>query len=180
MLSNDSIIYGYVKTLISIDGEPEIELWKTIRDKNPTRYKKLSLKEYAIKKDTFRIFHDFETYNGYFVTVEAKRIVGGKVQLYMVDTSPIKWFALYEPSSNYMSEKMLLSIPTLPLNPGDMITVSIPIVKPTDNIRILSNFFDDIFMHHYTAQLGKNKKLKIRKPKDLKELVRYYNTGYKK
>jgi len=48
MLSNDSIIYGYVKTLISIDGEPEIELWKTIRDKNPTRYKKLSLKEYAI------------------------------------------------------------------------------------------------------------------------------------
>ncbi len=170
ILSNDSIIYGYVKTLTSISGEPEVELWKTMKDKNPTRYERRALKEYAIKKDTFRIFHNLEAYNNYLVTAEAKRIVGGKIQLYFV-FEIVGFHFLYDLSKNSMSEKIYF---------GTHLGTGINKVN-SDFDKIISDFLnDDVFIHHYAAKFGNSRSLNIRKPKDLKELVHYYNTSYKK
>ncbi len=169
ILSNDSIIYGYVKTVTSIDGEPEVELWKTTKDRNPIRYKKYSLKEYAIKKDTFRIFRELEIFDDYYGRTEAKRIVGGKIHLYYA-YNVIGFHFLYDPSFNYMSDRMYFEVHT-------------PTISRTgsDFDKILSDFFkDDTFIYHYAAQFGNGRSLNIRKLKDLKELVLYYNTAYKK
>ena len=47
--------------------------------------------------------------------------------------------------------------------------------------KILSEFFkDDTFINHYAVQFGDGRSLKIRKLKDLKALVLYYNTIYMK
>jgi len=170
ILNNDSIVHGYLKI---VNWGAEIELWKTLKDKNPSRFKRLSLKEYAIKKDTIRIFQDIVTSSVFldnidiieddFVTIVAKRIVGGRVQLYEMLQPLMKTYVLYEPSTNYMSDLIYFQ------------GYSSSYINS-----VLSRFFeDDVFMHHYSAQFGRARKLKIAKLKDLKEMVRYYNTSYK-
>jgi hypothetical protein len=66
-------------------GVSELELWKTYNDKNPQGFPINSLKEYAIEKDTFKIFKFFLPYERKGLVVDlviSKVISGGKVNLY--------------------------------------------------------------------------------------------------
>jgi len=88
-LENDSTLPGYVRFYTSAkDGHRGIELWKTKTDKKPRKIPFTSMREYAVKKDTFVIlqhfkpFHDTETY---FDIVEARVISRGRVSLLIID-----------------------------------------------------------------------------------------------
>lgn len=88
-LKNDSVYVGLVKYYTSIeDGQWGIEVWKTYNDKKPDRYRKEELAEYAIKKDTFKIFDEFQPENnsGYYLEfVEALVKQRGALNLYYID-----------------------------------------------------------------------------------------------
>ncbi len=65
-----------------------LEVWKTKTDKNPRRFPKTTIAEYAIKKDTFRVIHQFKPFektNTYFELTEARALSRGKVNLYIID-----------------------------------------------------------------------------------------------
>ncbi len=173
-LKNDSILIGFLRLQTSfMDGHPEIELWKSKNDKNPKVYKKVLLKEYAIKKDTFRILQDFKPFEDKetsFYIIDAKLIIGGKVELLQVKYTkaaplvpigaigsvsftlflreiPNPFYVLNDPSTNYMAG----------VRSGKTFSST------------LSEFFEDNFLHHYSGRFGK---IHI---KDLKKLVQYYN-----
>ena len=92
ILDNDSTITGFLKYYTSIhDGEPGIELWKTKTDKNPRRIPKRLIAEYAIKKDTFKVFYQFQPFHdsdAYFELVEGKLESRGKINLYIITNYP--------------------------------------------------------------------------------------------
>ncbi|MBX2967533.1 MAG: hypothetical protein KF845_15430 [Cyclobacteriaceae bacterium] len=88
-ISSDSIMIGFVKRYTShMDGSKGLEVWRTKNDPQPIRVKMSSIYEYAIKKDTFRILHDFIPFASekiYFETVEAQVISTGKVTLLKIN-----------------------------------------------------------------------------------------------
>jgi hypothetical protein len=87
-LGNDSTLVGYLRPYVSIkDGQQGIELWRTKKDKEPLKILKEKISEYAIKKDTFKVLHQFKPFpdtQTYFEMVEAKLKSSGKVSLYII------------------------------------------------------------------------------------------------
>lgn len=85
----DSTLVGFLKYYVSFeDGRPGIELWRTKKDKSPLKIPKSTINEYAIKKDTFKVLHQFTPfYDGktYFEVVDAKLKSRGKVNLYVIE-----------------------------------------------------------------------------------------------
>jgi hypothetical protein len=88
-LDNDSTIVGYLKHYVSItDGHQGIEFWRTKNDKEPLKIAKRTINEYAIKKDTFKVLHQFKPFYAtetYFELVDAKLKLSGKVNLYVIE-----------------------------------------------------------------------------------------------
>jgi hypothetical protein len=88
-LDNDSTLVGYLRYYVSIkDGHQGIELWRTKKDKQPLKIPKRTINEYAIKKDTFKVLHQFKPFHDtqtYFELVEAKLKSSGKVNLYIIE-----------------------------------------------------------------------------------------------
>lgn len=84
---NDDLIEGYIKYQRNYqDGHLEIEIWKTKGDRNPKKYSLVNIKEYGIKRDTFRIVTEFYPFIGeatYIPCIELKLIHRGKVNLYL-------------------------------------------------------------------------------------------------
>ena len=84
----DAAIVGYLKYFHAIsDGQQGIEVWKTKKDKDPLQLKMSQIFEYAIKKDTFRVLHNFKPFSRtstYFDIVEAEIIARGKVNLLLI------------------------------------------------------------------------------------------------
>ncbi|GCC51250.1 hypothetical protein SanaruYs_14710 [Chryseotalea sanaruensis] len=87
-LDNDSTITGYLRYYVSNkDGHQGIELWRTKKDKDPLKIPKRIINEYAIKKDTFKVLHQFKPFHDsetYFEMVDAKLKSSGKVNLYFI------------------------------------------------------------------------------------------------
>lgn len=81
-----SVKNGFIKYQRNFHaGHLEIELWKTKNDKAPKRYPLAGLKEYAIKKDTFRVvreFRPFEEVEHSIELIELKIINRGHLNLY--------------------------------------------------------------------------------------------------
>lgn len=88
-LDNDSILVGYLRYYVSSkDGHRGIELWRTKKDKEPLKIPKRMIDEYAIKTDTFKVFHQFKPFHDtqmYFELVDAKIKSRGKVNLYVIE-----------------------------------------------------------------------------------------------
>jgi hypothetical protein len=88
-LDNDSTIVGYLRYYVSfMDGHQGIELWRTKKDKEPLKIPKQTINEYAIKKDTFKVLHQFKPFQDtqtYFELVDAKLKSRGKVNLYIIE-----------------------------------------------------------------------------------------------
>lgn len=88
-LDNDSTLVGFLRHYISAeDGHQGFELWRTKKDKNPLKIPKRTINEYAIKKDTFKVLHQFKPFHDsemYFEMIDAKRKSSGKVNLYMLE-----------------------------------------------------------------------------------------------
>jgi hypothetical protein len=84
----DAPIIGYLKYFHAIsDGQQGIEVWKTKKDKDPLQLKMSQIFEYAIKKDTFRILHNFKPFprtSTYFDIVEGEIVARGKVNLLLI------------------------------------------------------------------------------------------------
>jgi hypothetical protein len=56
VVTKDSTIYGYLQfETVHMDGEKEILVWKTKKDKKPIRISQDQVIEFAYKKDTFRL-----------------------------------------------------------------------------------------------------------------------------
>jgi hypothetical protein len=87
--NSDSTIVGYIKRYVPVGNGPQgIEVWKTKTDKNPRRIPKTEIYEFAIKKDTFRILHQFQPFpsaSTFFEYLEAKVVSRGKVTLLSVE-----------------------------------------------------------------------------------------------
>jgi hypothetical protein len=85
--SKDSVVYGYLRPYTSfLDGHKGIELWKEKRDSNPLKIKKSDIFEYAIRKDTIRIFRSFTPFadeNIHFEMMEVQLVSSGKVNLFV-------------------------------------------------------------------------------------------------
>ena len=90
-LENDSIVRGYLRYYTPInDVNRGIEVWRTKKDKNPLKIPRYIVSEYAIEKDTFKVFHRFRPFekgNTYFEVADAKLRVSGKVNLYFIDNT---------------------------------------------------------------------------------------------
>ena len=88
-LDNDSTLVGYLRYYVAIkDGHQGIELWRTKKDREPLKIPKRTINEYAIKKDTFKVLHQFKPFHDsqtYFELVDAKLKSRGKVNLYVVE-----------------------------------------------------------------------------------------------
>lgn len=88
-LGNDSTLIGYLRYYVSSkDGHQGIELWRTKKDKEPLKIPKRIINEYAIKKDTFKVFHQYSPFQNsktYFECVDAKLKSSGKVNLYTIE-----------------------------------------------------------------------------------------------
>lgn len=89
-LNNDSVLTGFLRYYVSIkDGKPGYELWKTRRDRKPfKKIPKHTIKEYALKNDTFKIFRQFKPYpdkNTYYESIDAVLESRGEVSLYRID-----------------------------------------------------------------------------------------------
>jgi hypothetical protein len=88
-LGNDSLIVGYVR-LVFLNGQLAMEVWRTKYDKSPRRIPKSAIAEYAIKKDTFQVLHNFTvfpelkhpvSFENYYDVLNAKTLSRGKVNL---------------------------------------------------------------------------------------------------
>ncbi|WP_276374931.1 hypothetical protein [Chryseolinea sp. H1M3-3] len=88
-LQNDSTLTGYLRYYTSIkDGHQGIEFWRTKKDKEPLKISKQRINEYAIKKDTFKVLHQFTPFpdnETFFEIVDAKLKSSGKINLYIID-----------------------------------------------------------------------------------------------
>ena len=88
-IGDDSTLVGYLRYYVSSkDGHQGIELWRTKKDKAPLKIPKRLITEYAIKRDTFRILHQFKPFHDtqtYFELLEAKLQTRGKVNLYIIE-----------------------------------------------------------------------------------------------
>ncbi|MEZ4972437.1 MAG: hypothetical protein R2820_03970 [Cyclobacteriaceae bacterium] len=87
-LYNDAIVEGHLRRYVSFkDGHQGIELWKTKNDKEPRKIPKTEIQEYAIKKDTFKVFHDYYSFyypDIYFKLIDGKRRQSGKINVYVL------------------------------------------------------------------------------------------------
>lgn len=87
-IEKDSILVGFLRYYISyMDGQQLIEYWRTKTDKEPIKISKRDIIEYAIKKDTFIVLHQyspFENSDLYFELADAKKKISGKINLYWV------------------------------------------------------------------------------------------------
>lgn len=87
-LESDSLISGYIKSYKEFNtAEQGLEIWRTKQDKAPIRILKTDIREYAIKKDTSRILHDFSPFIDkeiYFHNAEAQYVNRGKLNLLVI------------------------------------------------------------------------------------------------
>jgi hypothetical protein len=84
----DSVVTGYLRYYTSTRDGQGIELWRTKKDKDPLKLKKSDIIEYAIKKDTFKVLHQYKPFQEtqtYFEVVDARLKRRGKVSLYIID-----------------------------------------------------------------------------------------------
>jgi hypothetical protein len=98
-LENDSTLIGFLRHYTSSShGHQGIEVWRTKKDKSPIRIPKRDIYEYAIKKDTFKVFHQFRPYvhsKTVIELIDARLESRGKVNLYTIDRY------LVEPKSSF-------------------------------------------------------------------------------
>lgn len=77
---------GYLRYQISSEnGQHEIEYWETFKDKNPKHYTLTDLKEYAIRKDTFKILKGFYPFRESETGIEMIKVsveLRGKINVY--------------------------------------------------------------------------------------------------
>lgn len=112
LIDSDSILVGFIRKFTpGTEKYLGLELWRNKKDKNPLKIPLSNVKEYAIKKDTFRILRNFKLYedrNDYFDLIEAKIISNGEVNLFIVD--------------NYRNQarQFMLSQPAFPNDPQTM------------------------------------------------------------
>jgi hypothetical protein len=89
LLDNDSILSGYIRYYMSAkDGHQGFEIWETKHDKDPQKIPKATVREYAIKNDTFKIFRQYAPFPDrriYFEQVDAKLLESGKINLYAIE-----------------------------------------------------------------------------------------------
>jgi hypothetical protein len=85
---NDSTLVGFVRTYIAANGLQGVEVWRTKKDKDPLKIPKPEIHEYAIKKDTFRVLHQFKPFlhtRTFFEYVDARVLSNGKIKLLIID-----------------------------------------------------------------------------------------------
>jgi len=86
-LLNDSILVGYLKHYTPVSGARGIEVWKDKKDKHPAKLLLTEISEYAVNKDTFKIFREFLPFQEsdvYIELAQAKIISRGKIILYQI------------------------------------------------------------------------------------------------
>lgn len=177
-LKNDSVLSGFIRHVpLESSGERGLEFWRSKTDKNPRKISKDDIIEYAIKKDTFKLIHQFKPFESedtYFEVAEAQLQSSGKVRLYKLEVNP---------NSKY-----------IPTGPGGGIT-QIPVrvyitnysiiylleYPKTNYVRALPNedeklhealidFFPERFITKYEEVKGK---IKYR---NIPDLVKFYNS----
>ena len=87
LLDGDSVLTGFVRRVTDKSHGEALEFWKTKYDKNPRRILKDDIHEYAVKKDTFRILHNFQPFADegvYFERVEAAVRHGKRINVMLV------------------------------------------------------------------------------------------------
>ena len=183
-LSTDSLLTGYIKTVYDFnDNQHVLEFWRTKNDKDPARFFKSEIEEYAINKDTFRILRNFQPFpSGDFFLhdIDAEVLQSGRIELLKV-------------RNPYYKDKSL-PLP-IPVDGGVIITVSARLFEePIENVPTIfilrtprNNFMrgvpsvDEAFrevIHEFFSPLAiesfekENGKLTFRK---LEKLVAYYN-----
>lgn len=91
-LKNDSILIGFIRhATLENSGERGLEFWRSKTDKNPRKISKGDIIEYAIKKDTFKVIHQFKPFESddtYFEVAEAQLLSSGNVWLYKLEINP--------------------------------------------------------------------------------------------
>lgn len=172
--NTDSLIEGFLKYKRSFETKKfEIELWRTKKDKNPLHYSLTSIKEYAIKKDTFRVvqnFHPFPDEDLLIDVLELSLIVRGKLSLYSTlelknDHYPIKIHtgsAPMAPSMHYYDKEKLITY-IIEDDNGNIVALDRNGFDTT-----LNRFLD----YEKYARKVRSKKFRY---KDIPELIRFYN-----
>jgi len=169
--NTDSLIEGFLKYKRSFETKKfEIELWRTKKDKNPLHYSLTSIKEYAIKKDTFRVvqnFHPFPDEDLLIDVLELSLIVRGKLSLY----------STFELKNNYYLIRVHIgSGPTPPPIPQDQQIIYI-IEDDNGNVVALHRRDFETTLTRFLDYERYSRKVKTKKfrYKDIPELIRLYN-----
>ncbi len=179
ILENDSLIEGYIKTEISfMDGQKDVELWRTPRDKDPLKFNLDEIKEYKKNKGIWRIFKNYHPFKDnmsiYFELVEAEFLIQGNVELLFINNqqSNVSSYtggglipAIIDQSTGKQPIIYILN------NKDDNYLVALP-MSPKLLRPALVDFFDESIVIKFESVYGK---LKLNK---VKKYVRYFNENY--
>jgi hypothetical protein len=178
---SDSLKIGFLKYQRNDKSQLEIELWETKRDKNPKKYLLSELNEYAIKKDTFRVFTNVYPYKGeslFFDILELRIIKKGKLNLYSgFEIDGGIGNDLFIAGTRNTAEAQMALNPSFNLR-GFTISKRIFVIEDnTGNIQVINrkDFIDDLSMFlnydKYSAKLPNQKLLYD----DIPKLIELYN-----
>ena len=176
-LDNDSVFAGYIRRYVAIAGADNgYEIWKTKNDKHPRRFSIRDIREYVIKKDTFRVFHNFQPFHDhdmYYEVLEVKAEQRGKVDLYSILTKNA------QPMSTPGGLSVMIRLPDKKIgkslilffleNPQTGFVRGLP-VDGEELKEALRDFFPDRYIERYEQEKGKIAY------KSVPGLVRLYNS----
>ncbi|MEM6526446.1 MAG: hypothetical protein AAF693_21820 [Bacteroidota bacterium] len=161
-----SLIKGFIRYQRNFhDGHLEVEVWKSKKDKNPIKYPTKRLKEYAIKKDTFKIitnYYPFKEEATFIPYIELKVESRGKLNLYStLELNGFNWSAPAPNGMNGYASQVVTYI--LENANGNRL-----VVQRDRMIQDLDYFLD----YNKFARKVSDKKFKYR---DIPALIKYYN-----
>jgi hypothetical protein len=87
LIDSDSLLTGFVRLVSGSSEGPMLEYWRTKNDKHPRKISKDQIAEYAIKKDTIRIIHNFRPFADeelYYERIETRLLRGKKINMLLL------------------------------------------------------------------------------------------------
>lgn len=177
-VEKDSVIKGFIKPFREvINADEGLEIWKTKKDRSPSKILKRHIQEYAIGKDTIKVVHDYTPFSDedfYFDNVDARYVRRGKLNLLI-----IKNFKQFKAVPIHTPSAMLLLI--IPKKIGEISYIYILEDKKSRQFRAmpfnqkdlreaLLDFFSERFLQLY------EQKIEGIKYKSLPKLIEFYNS----